>query len=233
MLELFVLLTAAAAFTLSASAGMGGSLILIPALSLVLGPKEGIAIASLLLGINNIAKLIAYRQWVPWRTAAGVVVLTVVGSLLGASLMIAAPESVVSGAVIAALALCFLGERVFPKKVRKAFAPVLAFGAGACSGFSGTSGPLKGTALRGLCADRWQFLGAASIVSLAGDVAKASVFAGAGLIDGIGWVLLLAAIPLTALGAWSGRLINQRIGRGAYNTLFWVVMAGYVLRLAL
>jgi len=42
-----------ASFTLSASAGLGGSLILVPALALVLGTKEGVALAALLLAGNT------------------------------------------------------------------------------------------------------------------------------------------------------------------------------------
>ena len=57
------LIAAAAAFTLSASAGLGGSLILVPALSLLLGAKQGVALAALMLAANNVFKVALY-----WRT---------------------------------------------------------------------------------------------------------------------------------------------------------------------
>ena len=41
-------------FALSASAGLGGSLILVPALVLILGAREGMALAALLLAGNNV-----------------------------------------------------------------------------------------------------------------------------------------------------------------------------------
>ena len=51
-----VLLSGAASFFVSASAGMGGSLVLVPVLALSLGTKEGIALAALLLaGVCMIA----------------------------------------------------------------------------------------------------------------------------------------------------------------------------------
>ena len=53
------------AFTLSSSAGLGGSLILVPTMTLLLGPKEGIAVAAVLLGLNNVLRVIAYRRHVP------------------------------------------------------------------------------------------------------------------------------------------------------------------------
>jgi uncharacterized membrane protein YfcA len=45
------------AFVVSASAGLGGSLVLVPAYALVLGTKEGVALAALMLAGNNVAKV--------------------------------------------------------------------------------------------------------------------------------------------------------------------------------
>ena len=51
------LIAVAVSFTVSASAGLGGSLVLVPILALVLGTKEGVALAALLLAANNVVKL--------------------------------------------------------------------------------------------------------------------------------------------------------------------------------
>ncbi|CAA9282739.1 MAG: hypothetical protein AVDCRST_MAG93-3301, partial [uncultured Chloroflexia bacterium] len=72
---IFVLLATSAAFTISAAAGLGGSLILVPALALVLGTKEGVALAALLLALNNVVKVFAYRQTIPLAKSALVIVL--------------------------------------------------------------------------------------------------------------------------------------------------------------
>jgi len=70
------LICAALAFLLSASAGLGGSLLLVPVLALLLGPKQGIAVAALLLMGNNFAKVIAFRKTIPLRAVALVLILT-------------------------------------------------------------------------------------------------------------------------------------------------------------
>ena len=44
-----------ASFIVSAAAGLGGSLILVPAMMMAIGTKEGIAVAALLLACNNVA----------------------------------------------------------------------------------------------------------------------------------------------------------------------------------
>ena len=226
------LVVAALSFTLSASAGLGGSLILVPAMSLLLGSKEGIAVAALLLGINNIFKVWAYRQTIPLKPALGVLVLTMAGAALGASLMVAAPKRWVDIAIIISFTLSFLVESRKWFTFRKVLALFFAFFSGATSGFSGTSGPLKGVALRSLNLERMYFVGAASIVSLAGDAVKTSIFLRSSLVNhSTTLTILLSAIIIMPFAVYLGRFINEEIGERSYTALFWTVMAGYTARL--
>jgi hypothetical protein len=230
---LLVLVAAAVSFTVSASAGLGGSLILVPTLALVLGTKEGVALAALLLAANNVVKVLAYRETLPIRKALAVIVLVAVGAALGARLLVAAPEAVVTLAVILSFVFALIAERLDLSRLRRLGGPVLAFGSGATSGFSGTSGPLKGMAIRQLDLDRAHFVGAASLVSLVGDVTKAAVFTGADLLAGQSFLIALVAVPLMVIATFTGRTINRSIGERGYTWLFWGVMAGYTVRLIL
>ena len=220
-----------ASFILSASAGLGGSLILVPALALILGTKEGVALAALLLACNNVVKIVAYRSSLPYRKSAWILVALTIGAALGARLLVAAPEDVVTLAVIGAFVGSMLAERLQLNLFRRTTAPVLAFASGATSGFSGTSGPLKGVAIRQLDVDRAHFVGAASLASLAGDFAKTAVFAGRELLGPNEVVVAVIAVPLMLIGTVAGRWINAEIGERGYTTLFWGVMAGYSWRL--
>lgn len=228
-----VLIAVVAAFMLSASAGLGGSLILVPTLALVLGTKEGVALAALLLAANNVVKVLAYRRTLPFRKALVVIILISLGALVGARLLVAAPENLVTIAVIVSFAAALVAERMDLGKVRTVGGPILAFASGATSGFSGTSGPLKGMAIRQLGLDRAHFVGAASLASLAGDATKAAVFAEAGLLRDDSLIIGLLAAPLMFMSTFAGRYINTRIGETGYTWLFWAVMAGYTLRLVL
>lgn len=225
------LVAVAASFAVSASAGLGGSLILVPTLALVLGTKEGVALAALLLAGNNVVKVFAYRETVPYRKAAAVIVLLAVGAAIGARLLVAAPETLVTIAVIVSFAVALVAERLGWSRTRSAGGPLLAFGSGATSGFSGTSGPLKGMAIRQLDLDRSHFVGAASLASLVGDATKTAVFAEAELLGRDAIVLAVAAIPLMLAATFTGRKINRSIGERGYTILFWLVMAGYTVRL--
>jgi uncharacterized protein len=222
-----------ASFTLSASAGLGGSLILVPTLALILGTKSGVALAALLLASNNVVKVIAYRKTLPYRKSAWILVAIAVGAALGAQLLVTAPEGAVTVAVIAAFIGSMLSERLHLTWFRRLTAPVLAATSGATSGFSGSSGPLKGVAIRHLDVDRYHFVGAASLASLVGDLTKTAVFAQGSLLGPNEVTVAVIAVPLMIIGTVSGRWINSEIGERGYTTLFWSVIAGYSGRLVL
>ncbi|MFI1356320.1 TSUP family transporter [Streptomyces sp. NPDC020898] len=226
-----VFLAVAAAFTLSASAGFGGSLILVPTLALVLGTKSGVALAALLLGANNVVKVFAYRATLPFRKAVVVIALIAVGSFLGAKLLVSASERVVTLAVLVSFAAAFLIETLDLSRWRRSGSPVMAFAAGATSGFSGTSGPLKGLAIRGLALDRLHLVGALSMASLVGDATKTAVWTDAALLTGGDYLVALACLPLMFFATFLGRRFNARIGERGYTGLFWTVMVGYTGRL--
>lgn len=206
---------------------------LVPTLALFLGTKEGVALAALLLASNNVLKIIAYRRTLPFRAAIGVAVLIVIGATIGSTLLLRASAIWVTVAVLIMFAGSVLAERYDWRPVRAGFAPFLALVSGASSGFSGTSGPLKGVAIRNLDLDRRHFVGAASLASFAGDAAKTVVFAEGDLLGRNAWLVALAAVPLMALGTWSGSRLNERVGEQTFAVLFWTVMSGYSVRLGI
>ncbi|GGT29079.1 sulfite exporter TauE/SafE family protein [Streptomyces purpureus] len=226
-----VLAAVFAAFTVSAAAGFGGSLILVPTLALVLGTKSGVALAALLLAANNVVKVAAYRRTLPYRKAAPIIVLVTLGVFLGAKLLIAAPERAVTIAVMVSFVVAFLAESLDLTRWRRIGSPVLAFASGATSGFSGTSGPLKGLALRGLGLDRLHLVGALSLTSLVGDVTKTAIWTDASLLVGRDYLVALVCVPLMFSATFLGRRFNTRIGERGYTGLFWAVMVGYTGRL--
>ena len=185
----------------------------------------------MLLASNNVMKIIAYRKTLPFRAAAPPIVLIAVGAALGSTLLVNASDVVVTIAIALMFVASVVAERYEIRRLRAGFAPVMAFVSGASSGFSGTSGPLKGAAIRNLDLDRRHFVGAASLASFAGDATKTAIFADAELLGRGSILLAVAALPLMALGTWTGSTINRQVGERTFAILFWVVMAGYTVRL--
>jgi uncharacterized membrane protein YfcA len=205
---------------------------MVPTMMVIFGPKQGVAIAALLLAFNNVAKAVAYRKTLPVKKSLLVVVPTVIGAFIGASLLARAPETWVVTAVIASLAASLVVEAVSGTSQRTVGAPLLAGAAGVTSGFSGTSGPLNGVAVRGLGLDRRHTVGAATLASLAGDVTKSLTFAGEGLLGSRQFLLALACIPLMIGGTMLGYQFNGRLGDDGYRKWFWLIIGAYGLRLA-
>lgn len=226
-----VLLAVATAFTVSAAAGFGGSLILVPALALLLGTKAGVTLAALLLAGNNVVKVFAYRRTLPIRRSIPVVLLIALGAFLGARLFVATPENVVTIVVIVTFLVAFLLESLELKRSRRVSTPVLAFASGATSGFGGTSGPLKGLAVRSLDLDRLHLVGALSIASLVGDVTKTAVWTEAALLGRAEYLTALVCVPLMFVATFLGRRLNSVVGERGFTRLFWAVMVGYTGRL--
>ncbi len=233
LLAALLVIAITASFLVSASVGLGGSLLMVPTLVLVLGAKEGIALAALLLATNNVFKAVAYRRTIPWRASAAIVALIAVGAFVGAIALVNAPESAVVIAVVGMFGITLLIERMGWEAQARRFGPALALVSGATSGFSGTSGPLKGAAIRNLGFDRSHFVGAASVASLVGDATKSAVFAEASLLGLSSIVVAFAAIPLMLIGTATGFQLNRRAGERGFALMFWGIMAGYATRLVL
>lgn len=222
-----------AAFTVSSAVGLGGSLVLVPALVIALGPQHGVALAALLLAVNNVVKVLAYRATLPLRKSLVILVCTIAGTAVGALLLTRVDETVVVVAVIASLVGSFALERYALERLRHRSSPALALASGATSGFSGSSGPLKGVAVKNLGLDRLHTVGAASIVSLGGDLTKTSIFLEAGLLDERAWQVAAMSLPLMVLGTLTGRRLTRWLGERRWTALFWATMIGYAARLVL
>jgi uncharacterized membrane protein YfcA len=219
----------------SSIGGYGGSLLLVPALGLIIGPKEGVALAALLLGWNNVFKVVAYRHTLALREGSALLVVTVIGVWFGAQLLISAPDNLVVWAVVA-VTLASLGVELFANERvlhcrRHAAVPLMAASA-VLSGVSGTSGPLKGVSVRSLGLPRLEHVGLASSVSLVADALKVELFAMAGLFEGVDLKVLSLALPIMPLAAWVGRAVNRRVNEAAFRWIFWSIVGGYGLRMA-
>lgn len=239
---IFYLFAVAMAFLLSSTIGLGGSLIAVPTMVVFFGAKSGVALAALLLASNNVLKVIAYRRTIPWKGASMLSALTLVGTLIGAHFLLLMPDNWIIIIVLLSLIwslisdvrshrsnLCKTHNSVHKPLISGLYALI----AGLTSGVSGTSGPLKGIAIRQFVSDRQHYAGAASLISFVGDTTKASVFAQAALLGNQEFKILLLALPLMPLCVFYGRWLNLRMGERWFSYAFWAVIAGYSVRLVL
>ncbi len=223
------------ALFVSSIAGYGGSLVLVPALAAVIGPKEGVALAALLLGWNNLFKVVAYRRTLALRQGWPLIVVTAIGVWVGARLLIGSSDRMIMWAIIVVTVVSLVLELTVDearlRSRRYVAVPVMA-GASVLSGISGSSGPLKGIAIRSLSLPRLEHVGVAATVSLVADALKVELFAEAGILREVHVRTLLVALPMMPLAAWTGQWINRRMSEDAFRWVFWTVVGGYTLRMA-
>jgi uncharacterized membrane protein YfcA len=220
-------------FLVSASCGLGGSLILIPGLSWILGIKEGIVMSSLLLGLNNLVKLFFYRKEIRCRPSFQLLFLMLAGTALGALLMLKANSKLLSLFLFVHVLLSFLIQHKATETVKRKTGLLFSFLSGFCSGFTGTSGPLKGLAVKCFMNIKTEVVAAASILSLASDSLKSTIYLQNFSTDIVNLQWLGYSIIIMPLATWMGRSLNKKMSSRAYDTLFYFVMGGYVIRILL
>lgn len=216
---------------LSASCGLGGSLLLIPTLTLMIGVKEGIVLSSILLGLNNVVKTFYYRHNIKIKASIALLVPMVIGSAIGALLMVQLNSRFLGFFLLAHICISFFIQRFSNNRIQKATGLGYAGLAGICSGLSGTSGPLKGIAVRCFHQSKTSLVATASIISLASDAVKSSVYVTQ--LSDLSFNPFIIAFGVISMPIASrlGKHINEQMSNRAYDALFYMVMSGYVLRL--
>lgn len=236
MPTLWVAVVAFGSLLLSSVAGYGGSLMLVPVLAATLGPKEGIALASLMLAVNNVCKVVAYRDSLGLRKGWVLLPVSFAGALLGGLLLVELPRTAVVWALVvvtaASLTIELVGPASLVRQQPRMAVPLLGASA-VLSGVSGSSGPLKGIAIRSLRLGRMEHVGLASSVSLVADVTKTEIFRRSGFLAGADLSILLVCVPAMPIAALVGRRVNLYVGESVFRVVFWLVVSAYLARVVI
>ena len=131
------------------------------------------------------------------------------------------------------LLLSFFIQRKATAVIQKKAGLGFSFLSGLCSGLSGTSGPLKGLAVKCYMNSKVEIVAAAAVLSLATDTVKSVIYLTqyTPTTLTIEWLLYSVAVMPIATGL--GRYINKAMSLKAYEVLFYFVMTGYIFRLFL
>lgn len=233
-MEALVFILIFLSFLVSASAGMGGSLLLIPTLSYFIGIRDGIIISALLLGLNNCVKIIAFRKYIRFKTISWLMLFMLLGAIPGSLLMMAINEQLLAVILFGNIIFAFIIEKNAATGVRNKISWGYSWLSGFCSGLSGTSGPLKGMAIKCIDLTKMEVVAAASVLSFAADSTKAIIYlSNQNPLTPANTNLLLVSTCMMPVATLLGRQINRKISDVAYDVLFFSILSGYVVRLAL
>ncbi|HRG98150.1 MAG TPA: TSUP family transporter [Polyangiaceae bacterium] len=189
-------------------AGQGGGLLLVLALSAVVGPHGALALTTPALLFGNMHRAWLCRRLVAHRTAATLVVGVVPGAYVGGRFAGAAPAWLLSGALVLVTGLAVAKAAGWLKAdvPTKALAPAGA-AIGALAGTSGGAGLLLGplvhsTGLRGAA-----FVGTVAAIATALHAARLLAYGSSGMLGP-------AQVPLAALlavGIFAGNFAADRL----------------------
>lgn len=202
--------------------GTGSSLVLMPILVVMFGPRHAVPIMAVAAIMGNLGRVLAWRRDIDWR-ACGVFCTTAVpGAMVGARLLLTIPPGVAELALgVFFLALIpvrrWLARRDF--RLRPLHLALLGAPLGLLTGLVVSTGPLTVPLFTFYGLERGAFLGTEAAGSIGMYAAKVATFQAFGafplevLLQG-----LLVGLTLMA-GSFIGRYLVLKLSPAAYRNL--------------
>ena len=225
---LLVLVAGLFAGTLGGIVGTGSSLVMMPVLVVIFGPRQAVPIMAVAAIMGNMGRVLAWRREIDWRACGAYCATAVPGAMLGARLLLAIPP----GLAETALGVFFLGliparRWLARRKPRVSITHLMLLGAplGVLTGVVVSTGPLTVPLFTFYGLERGAFLGTEAASSLGMYAAKVATFK------------VLGALPLDVLlqglvvgatlmaGSFAGRVVVLRLSSAAYRSLIDGLMA--------
>jgi uncharacterized membrane protein YfcA len=213
---------------LSAVAGFGGGVLLLPVFVAVFGPRDAVAVLTVAQLASNGSRVWFNRQEVDRRLVTVFAVGAVPAAVAGALLLTTAPLPALTRVVGAFLLAVVIWRRVRPEAARvrdRGFAAI-----GAASGFGsalvGSVGPMVAPFFlaRGLV--RGAYIGTEAASAVVMHVTKLVVFGAAAVLTWRTGLIGLALAPAAAGGAWVGKKVLDRL---PVTVFVYLVEAGLVI----
>lgn len=225
---LLVLAAGLFAGTLGGIVGTGSSLVMMPILVIMFGPRQAVPIMAVAAITGNLGRVLAWRRDIDWRACAAYCSTAVPGAAVGARLLLAIPPGVVE----TALGLFFIG--LIPARrwlARRAFrltaAHLMLLGAplGVLTGVVVSTGPLTVPLFTFYGLERGAFLGTEAASSLGMYAAKVATFKAFGALP-LEVLLNGLAVGATLMaGSFVGRVVVLRLSIATYRSLIDGLMA--------
>ena len=225
---LVVLVAGLFAGTLGGIVGTGSSLVLMPILVVMFGPRQAVPIMAVAAFAGNLGRVLAWRREIDWRACAAYCVTAVPGAMLGARLLLAIPPGVAETALgVFFLALIparrWLARHAF--RLSRTHLMLLGAPLGVLTGVVVSTGPLTVPLFTFYGLERGAFLGTEAASSLGMYAAKAATFRALGALP---LELLLHGLAVGATlmaGSFVGRVVVLRLSPASYRSLIDALMA--------
>ena len=200
-----VLILGLVAGTLGGIVGFGSSIMLLPALVLVFGPREAVPIMAVASIMGNASRVLAWWPDIDWRVVGAYSVTAFPAAALGAATLLVLPmRPLEAGLGLFFIAMIPVRRWMARQQLRLRLWHLCAFGAGIgfLTGIVATTGPINAPFFLAYGLVKGAYLGSEAMGSLAVYVAKAITFRS------------LGALPLATLG--QGVVVGSSLVAGAF-----------------
>jgi uncharacterized membrane protein YfcA len=219
---LLVLVAGLLAGTLGGIVGTGSSLVLMPILVVMFGPRHAVPIMAVAAIMGNLGRVLAWRREIHWRACFAYCATAVPGAVLGARLLLAIPPGVAELALgIFFLSLIPVRRWLAKHELKLSLMHLALLGGplGLLTGLVVSTGPLTVPLFTFHGLERGAFLGTEAAGSIGVYLAKVATFQAFGafplevLVQG-----LMVGTTLMA-GSFAGRYVVLALSPGAYRSL--------------
>src|SRR3954462_9658059 len=212
--HLLVLVVGLFAGTLGGIVGTGSSLVLMPILVVMFGPRPAVPIMAIAAIMGNLGRVLAWRRDIDWRACGAYCTTAVPGAMIGARLLLTIPPGVAETALgVFFLALIPVRRWLGTRSFRLTLTHLMLLGAplGVLTGLVVSTGPLTVPLFTFYGLERGAFLGTEAASSMGMYMAKVVTFQAFGalplqvVMQGLGVGLTLMA------GSFAGRFLVLKL----------------------
>ncbi|WP_118915146.1 sulfite exporter TauE/SafE family protein [Mycobacterium shigaense] len=239
MLAVVVLfLVALAAGALSGLIGTGSSLILLPVLVIVYGPRVAVPVMAVAAVLAHIGRVAAWRNEIHWRAVLAYAMPGIPAAVLGAHTLLTIPPAVVDGVLGVFFLVMIVVRRIVatrPWRLRLWQLGLAGAAIGFLTGLILSTGPLSVPIFTGYGLAGGAFLGSEAASSLLLYAAKMATFGQFGALPGSVLLRGLAIGAALMIGPFLARPLVHRIRPHTYALLidFVLVVAAAGMFLAI
>jgi uncharacterized membrane protein YfcA len=224
------LLASVAAFTQSLS-GFGFSLLIVPPLAWVIGPRDAVVLANLLGACLNAAMAWRLRTVIEWRLGLTMLAAAGVGMPFGLAVLLVLDPTLLRVIIaVTVLVSTFILWRGFGIRTQSRAGDLAAgFVSGVLNTSTSMSGPPVVLYLQGRGLAPLRFRGTLGAFFLASSSVAMVLFVAGGRIRGETGLQLLAAAPALGLGYAAGGIVYSRMHTGRFRQVVMTVLVASAL----
>jgi uncharacterized membrane protein YfcA len=233
---LLLCLAAFVAAAISGTAGFGGALLLLPILSLAVGPVQAAPLLTVAQLIGNLSRMLFGFRDIHWRPVALFLAAALPCAVAGAwCLGLLPPAWVMRGIGVVLIAFALARWRGWLRMGHSGGAWLVGGGGltGFLSGLAGSAGPLGAATFLALELPPVAYIASEAVTALAMHAVKLAVYRRFTPFDAHFWTLALALGAAVIAGTWVSRRLAERLPVAWFRGFITILLAAVGLFLAI